>query len=79
MKLSTKIAQGTDNGTQIRFGGKGLPIMNTQAFGNMIGIVKLKVPKLLNNDEIELLKSNQEKFNLYAADASCDGTFKSCL
>lgn len=62
-KLSTKIAQGTDNGTQIRFGGKGLPIMNTQAFGNMIGIVKLKVPKSLNNDEIELLTQLKEKEN----------------
>ena len=62
-KLSTKIAQGTDNGTQIRFGGKGLPIMNTQAFGNMIGIIKLKVPKSLNNDEIELLKQLKEKEN----------------
>ena len=37
--------------------------MNTQAFGNMIGIVKLKVPKSLNNDEIELLTQLKEKEN----------------
>lgn len=62
-KLSTKIAQGAEDGYKIRFGGKGMPIMNTNNFGNMIGVIKLKMPKKLTNEEIQLLNQLKEKEN----------------
>lgn len=62
-KLSTKISQGTEDGTQIRFNGKGMPIMNSNRFGNMIGIIKLKMPKQLTNDELTILEELKTKQN----------------
>lgn len=63
-KLSTRISQNTEDGTKIRFSGKGLPVMNNdKVYGNMIGVVKLKMPNSLTNEEIELLKQLKEKEN----------------
>lgn len=55
--LSTTIQQGTEDGVNIKFANKGLPIYGKEGrFGHMIGIVKLKIPKKLNNDEKELIE-----------------------
>lgn len=62
-KLSTKIPQGTEDGNQIRFGGKGMPIMNDNGYGNMIGVIKLKMPKTLSETEIQMLKQLKEQEN----------------
>jgi len=62
-KLSTKIPQGTEDGNQIRFGGKGMPIMNGNGYGNMIGVIKLKMPKTLSETEIQMLKQLKEQEN----------------
>ena len=37
--------------------------MNTNNFGNMIGVIKLKMPKKLTNEEIQLLNQLKEKEN----------------
>lgn len=59
--LKTKIAQGLENGTQMRFSGKGLPCNGRN--GNMIGIVKYKVPKTINSEEKEILSKLRGKTN----------------
>ena len=62
-KLLTKIAPGTNHGTQIRFGGKGMPIFGTNRYGSMIGVVITKMPKQINEKEIKLLKELKEEEN----------------
>ena len=63
-KLSTKVSQGSEDGNKIRFGGKGLPVFNhDNLHGNMIGVIKLVIPKKLSEEEIELLKQLKEKEN----------------
>lgn len=60
-RLSTKLEQGVDSGTNIRFANKGLPIYGTNRFGHMIGVVKTIIPKKLNNREKDLLRQLQEE------------------
>lgn len=55
-----KIRQGTMNGEQYRIAGKGLPIMNTDKRGDLIVIIKQKMPNSLNTEEIELLDKLKE-------------------
>lgn len=64
-KLSAKIPAGTEDGYMLRFKGYGMPIYNTSQYGNMIGVVKLKIPKKINNEENKLLTQlkNMENFN----------------
>lgn len=63
--LSTNIPSGTEEGKNIRFSGKGMPIMGTDdRYGNMLGIVKITLPTELNEEERRLLTelSQQEHF-----------------
>lgn len=63
-KLNTKIKSCVEDGTMVRFGGKGLPIFGQNGkYGNMIGIVNIKMPKKLNNDEKALLNELKTKEN----------------
>ncbi len=63
-KLTTKIKQCVEDGTMIRFNGKGLPIYGQNGkFGNMIGVITLKMPKKLNSEEISLLNEIKKKEN----------------
>lgn len=62
--LSTKIKQGTKEGSKIRLSRKGMPIYGREgSFGDLYGVVKLEIPSKLNDDEIELLKTLREKEN----------------
>lgn len=61
--LSTKIPQGVEDGTKIRFVGKGMPIYNQKSYGNMYIIIKLTLPKKLNDNEIRLLNELKEQEN----------------
>ena len=55
-KISTKIPNGVETGTQLRFSGKGLPILNNEGkYGDMIVSLKLTVPNSLTEKEKELL------------------------
>lgn len=60
--LNTKIPQGVSEGGRIRFASKGL--MSNGRFGDMFGIIKIKMPKSLNNREREILLQlkNSENF-----------------
>lgn len=61
-RLTTKISSLIEDGTQIRFGGKGMPIYERNGqFGSMIGIVRLVMPKSLNDDEKRLLNELKTK------------------
>lgn len=63
-QLSAKIQQGVSEGAKIRFSGKGMPINESKtAFGDMFGVVTLKMPQKLNATEIETLKTLQGKGN----------------
>ena len=62
-KLSVKIPSGTEDGHKFIFKGYGMPIYNTTKYGNMIGVVKLKMPKNLNKEEIDLLDQLRNKDN----------------
>lgn len=62
-RLSTKLDQGIDDGANIRFVNKGLPIYGTNRFGHMIGIIRTIKPKKLNKREQELLKQLKEEEN----------------
>lgn len=63
-KLSAKIPPYTEDGYMLRFKGYGMPIYNNGGYGNMIGIIKLKMPKTLNKDEFDALNHlrNNENF-----------------
>lgn len=63
-QLTTKIPQGIEEGTKIRFSGKGMPIYgNEKIRGNMIGIIHISMPKKLTNDEVSLLNQLKDKPN----------------
>ena len=55
-KLSAKIPQGSEDGYRLRFKGYGMPIYGTNQYGNMIGVLKIKLPKKLNDDERKKLE-----------------------
>lgn len=61
-RLTTKISSLIEDGTQIRFGGKGMPIYERHnQFGSMIGVVRLVMPKSLNDEEKHLLNELKTK------------------
>ena len=63
-KLSAKIPQGVEDGMQIRFGGYGLPSYeHNNVRGNMIGIIKLVMPKSLTSEERSILENLKGKPN----------------
>jgi molecular chaperone DnaJ len=62
-KLTVKLPQGVEDGHQVRFTGYGMSIYGTEKRGNMLGVVRLKLPQKLNDDEIALIKELKEKKN----------------
>jgi molecular chaperone DnaJ len=65
-KILSKIPQGVSDGYQLRFKGYGLPInSNSDMRGNMIGVVRVVMPKKLNENEVNLISElkKQENFN----------------
>lgn len=61
--LSAKIPSGTEDGYMLRFKGYGMPIYGSNEYGNMIGVIKLKMPKTLNKEEIDLINQLRNKEN----------------
>ena len=61
--ITAKIPQGTEDGTQLRFKGYGMPYFNSDERGNMIGVVKLVMPKKLDESDKRLLQELCEKEN----------------
>lgn len=56
-KAKLIIPEGTQNGTQFKLKGKGMPIMKSGRVGDMIVSVKVEVPINLNKKQKEILKS----------------------
>jgi molecular chaperone DnaJ len=61
--ITAKIPPLTDNGTQFRFKGYGMPQLNSNTRGNMIGVVKLVMPEKVDDKEKELLEQLCERDN----------------
>jgi molecular chaperone DnaJ len=62
--ISAKIPNGVSDGQTIRFRGYGLPHYdNPNNRGDMIGIVKINIPKKINKEEEELLLKLKESEN----------------
>lgn len=60
--LTTKIASLIEDGSQIRFAGKGMPIYGREhIYGSMIGVIRIVMPKSLNDEEKELLTELKTK------------------
>ena len=61
--ITAKIPQGTEDGTQLRFKGYGMPHFNSDERGNMIGVVKLVMPKEIDEEDKKVLEGLCEKDN----------------
>ena len=53
--LSAKIPSGSDDGFTLRFKGYGMPTYGGTVYGDMYGVLSLKMPKKLSDEERELL------------------------
>lgn len=63
-KLISKINPYSDNGTKYRFMGEGLPdLYNPSKRGNMYGVVNIKMPKNITDEERRLLEELRTKPN----------------
>lgn len=51
-----EIPKGTNNGTILTMNNLGIPIVNTNRFGNLYVKLNLKIPKNLSNKQITLLE-----------------------
>ncbi len=58
-----KIDEGTQSGTIMRLKGKGVKILNREAYGDLLVTVKSEPPKNLNKKSKDLLKELEENFN----------------
>ena len=61
--IAAKIPPLTEDGTQLRFKGYGMHKFNSETRGNMIGVVKLVMPKSLDADDKKLLEQLSERKN----------------
>ena len=62
-QLTAKIPSGTSDGHKLRFRGYGIPIYGTNKAGDMLGIVKINIPKNVTEEEKELLLKLKEHEN----------------
>ena len=62
-KLKAKINGGTEDGHTMRFSGYGMPIYGSNGFGDLFVVIKIKMPKTINNDERKVLMDLKEKNN----------------
>jgi len=59
--LSATIPQGTKEGDKLRFRGYGMPKYGSNHVGDMIGIIRIKIPKQITDDERQLLEKLREQ------------------
>ena len=62
-ELTAKIPSGTSDGHKLRFRGYGIPKYGTNSCGDMRGIVKIKVPSKVTDEEKEILQNLKEHEN----------------
>ena len=61
--IAAKIPSLIEEGTQLRFRGYGMPLFNSDARGDMIGVVKLVMPEKINEEDKRLLEQLCERDN----------------
>ena len=61
--IAAKIPPLTENGTQLRFKGYGMPHFNSDRRGNMIGVVRLVMPEKIDEEDKKLLAQLCERDN----------------
>jgi molecular chaperone DnaJ len=61
--LEAKIPSGTSDGHKLRFRGYGIPKYGTNQSGDIIGVVKINIPKKINDKEKKLLEELKEQEN----------------
>lgn len=59
--LTIKIPRGTTDGYKMKFKGYGIPVYGTNNSGDIIGVIKVMMPKKLNNKEIKLINELKEQ------------------
>ena len=62
-ELTAKIPNGTSDGHKLRFRGYGIPKYGTNSCGDMIGIVKIKIPSKVTDEEKKILQSLKKHEN----------------
>lgn len=62
-ELTAKIPNGTSDGHKLRFRGYGIPKYGTNSCGDIIGIVKIKIPSKVTDEEKEILQNLKEHEN----------------
>lgn len=62
-ELTARIPIGVTEGAKFRFRGYGIPIYGTNNSGDMIGIVRIKMPKQITDEEREILQKLKEHQN----------------
>lgn len=62
-KLLAKLPNGIQNGYTIKFKGYGMSIYGTNERGDLIGVINIKIPKQVTEEEKEILKQLQGKEN----------------
>jgi len=55
-KLTAKLSGGVEDVHTLRFKGYGMPLFGSNTYGDMYGVIKLKIPKSLTKDEIKILE-----------------------
>ena len=61
--IAAKIPSLIEEGTQLRFRGYGMPLFNSDARGDMIGVVKLVMPEKIDEEDKRLLEQLCERDN----------------
>lgn len=61
-KALLKVPEGTQSGTQFRLRGKGMPVTNSSAYGDMFVNVTVEVPKKLSKKQKELLENFRDSY-----------------
>lgn len=62
-KMTLDIKEGTQSGTVMRLKGKGVKLLNKNAYGDMLVTIKSEPPKTLTRKQKELLKTLDECFS----------------
>ncbi len=61
--LNVRIAKGTDSGSTLRIPNKGMPILNTNRYGDLYINISVAIPKKISKKAEELLKSFETELN----------------
>ena len=60
-RLSCEVPQCVSDGYGLKFKGKGMPVINSNNYGNMIAIVRIKMPTSVTSEEINIINELKEK------------------